>query len=159
MSSTSWIRIACAAIAGLVVGRLLLSYDAFPDPMGSHFDGAGRPISFMSKKDAVTFAALLQVIIPAWMLASRWLFAARPDDIRLPHRGYYLAPERRSAALERLASLFDWMALAVALLVRNVEPVSRKHDRTACRLAQCAIAFLAVFIRGWWWSHRAFRGA
>ena len=58
----------------------------------------------------------------------RLLHAMPTRLINLPHREYWLHPDRKAATLTRAAALLDWFALAtVALLAATFELVLRAN--------------------------------
>lgn len=82
-----------------------------PDLMASHFDGAGRPNGWSSKTGYfllyLGFVAMLLLIF----MGSGRLFMRR-HEMRLPHRAYWLAPERREKTIEFLRRRMLWMGVA-----------------------------------------------
>jgi hypothetical protein len=103
--------------------RLLAVYDLLPQTVASHFDASGYPDAHQSRAG---FVALCGVVT----LGTFALFALLPpvlrrtpaDWINLPNREYWLRPERRDGAIERLCVYLDWFAFAtLAVLVVAME--------------------------------------
>jgi hypothetical protein len=76
---------------------------AMPDVVASHFDADGLPDGHMPRTAYLVVMTVVGIGVPAlaaW-LATRML--ARPDArINLPHRDYWLAPERRAETVAHL---------------------------------------------------------
>jgi len=108
-----WLLLALAVIQALVY------YPQLPDVVASHFDAAGNADGWMSKEaffavdlGTVALTALLFLTLPR----VRW-----PDRlINLPHKDYWLAPERREETFrtfQRQMLVFGCATLAFLLLV------------------------------------------
>lgn len=131
-----------AGFVALLALRLWLVFDALPEVMASHFDGSGRPNGYQSK---AAFAAtslglsvgnlLLFALLPA-------LLRRLPTSmINMPHREYWLAPQRKAQSLERLFGYLDWFACAtIALLVAVFELVVRAN------LARAPLGNVAIWL-------------
>jgi uncharacterized membrane protein len=131
-----------ASFIALLALRLWLTFDALPEIMASHFDGAGKPNGYQHRG---AFAATSVGLSAGCLL----LFAATPALLRnlpaslinLPHREYWLAPERRAEAVARLCEYLDWFACAtIALLVAVFELVLRAN------LARAALGSVAIWL-------------
>ena len=88
-------------------------YPRLPERLATHFDGSGRANGWMSKDGFFVFhVALLCVFGAVFELLPRWLGRIPNSLINLPHKKYWLAPERRAASL---ADVADAMAFLGAL--------------------------------------------
>jgi hypothetical protein len=118
-----------AGFIALLALRLWLAFDALPEVMASHFDGAGRANGYQSRR-AFAFTSV-GLSVGNWLLFAAlrgMLHKLPPGLINIPHRDYWLAPERKSAALERFCGYMDWFACAtIALLVGVFELVVRAN--------------------------------
>jgi len=94
------------------------NYAQLPDVVASHFNARGMPNGWQTKSvffafsaGAVAIAAFLTFGIPA-------IFSKMPMSlISLPHKEYWLAPERRAETLAFLDRSFAWFGCAVLLVV------------------------------------------
>jgi uncharacterized membrane protein len=90
-----------------------------PERIASHFDAGGRVNGWSSKTDF--FALNLAFVVGMALLfggLTAWLVRIPNAWINLPHKDYWLAPERRAATLATLQQQMEWLAAAtVALLV------------------------------------------
>ena len=93
-------------------------YNQLPDVVASHFDARGVANGWQTKSlffeffvGAVAIAAFLTFGIPA-------IFSRLPPQlINLPHKEYWLAPERRAETLARMNRTFAWFGCAVLVVV------------------------------------------
>jgi hypothetical protein len=82
-------------------------YAVLPPNVASEFNALGEPTKEMPKASFVIFNFALLVLLPAVLLTLGWLLPKLPPwMIDLPHKDYWLAPERRA---ETAASLFVFM--------------------------------------------------
>jgi uncharacterized membrane protein len=94
---------------------------ALPPVVASHFGPAGAADGFMSRPVYTVF--LLTMVIGAPMclaLLPASLMRKRGDQVNVPNRAHWLAPERREATLQFLRMYGLWFATAVALFLAYV---------------------------------------
>lgn len=108
---------ALAMVAAAVV--IFASGSQLPAEVASHFDGGGRADAAMSRGAYLLLMIALADGVPAlmWWLQCR---AARQGQINIPHREYWLAPERRQESLRYLHRHAGVMALALLALLVGV---------------------------------------
>ncbi|MBS0507889.1 MAG: hypothetical protein JSR53_10965 [Proteobacteria bacterium] len=142
MRSTSWVALA-AALFILATGMQL------PPLVASHFDLAGHANAFMTRGKYLTLMVLVATGLPlAIGVSARWL-ATLPDNlINLPHKAYWLAPERRARALAALTTHLERFSWALAVFLCYLHwLIVRGQVRPAPRLAQGPfLAGLLVFL-------------
>lgn len=100
-------------------GSLALSNSRLPTRVATHFGATGQPNGWMSRSAylwfMIVFGVIFPLFVPALCYLSRWL----PSwCYNIPHRDYWLAPERRravSAYLFRHSFWFAAMALAFVM--------------------------------------------
>lgn len=92
-----------------------------PGVVASHFGGSGAANGFMPRGAYLAIMLITGVGAP---LLVGWLPTAlvKGDgrNLNLPHRDYWLAPERREASIAFLRSHGQWFAAAVALFLAYV---------------------------------------
>lgn len=114
-----------SCFAALIFGLLLLSYFIFlactvsllPQQMATHFDASGHPNGWMSRSSAVAFQGVIGVIPP--LIISTGFFVVRfapPEQIRVPGRDFWFAPERRAETCAYLSRQGFWLASMLVLL-------------------------------------------
>lgn len=96
-------------------------YPRLPDPLASHFGRDGTPDGWMSKASFLDFALTLLGIFSLLFVGLRfWLRKIPVSLINLPHRDYWLAPERREATLEFIARHLMWFGSATLALFADM---------------------------------------
>jgi uncharacterized membrane protein len=93
-------------LALAVIAQAFWQHDRLPARVATHFDLAGRANGWMTR-DNQTKAHLGLVLFIAVMLEGVARLSPRLPDglVNLPHRDYWLAPERRGATHAWLAGL------------------------------------------------------
>jgi uncharacterized membrane protein len=92
------------ALAALTQG--LWQYAHLPERVMSHFDGAGRANGWMSRDALLGWqlgTVLLITVLFEGLVALQSLLPS--ESVNLPHRDYWLAPERRAATNAWISSL------------------------------------------------------
>jgi hypothetical protein len=105
------------ACVAATVARAAASWSELPPVMASHFDAAGNPNGFLPRSAFFTIMALAcgaAVVIPA--LAPLLLRHIPASAINIPHRDYWLAPERRTDSVARLTHWLAWFPVPLATL-------------------------------------------
>ena len=93
-----------AAVLFVVVWFVATTTAQLGDPVATHF-GSGFVANGWERRDsylrfALSFSTVLPVIVA---LIVGWTPRLFPRFVNLPHRDYWLAPERRAATLETIA--------------------------------------------------------
>src|SRR5689334_11841268 len=119
-----------------------------PAVVASHFDGSGMANGFMSRSLYVWFMLAFTVGLPLLLAFLPSLFFERPSlRFNLPHRDYWLAPERRAETVAFLCQHNARFAMLLMLFLCYVHwLVVRANGATPPRLfAPPFIAGLALF--------------
>lgn len=122
--------------------------------MASHFGASGRPNGWQSKAAFFgLFGGIAAFTLGVLLLIGRLLRFVPVSAINIPHREYWLTPERRDEALARLTSSMDWLAVSIAgVLVATLDLVIRanvaRHPLDNAFMMALLIAF-AIFQIGW----------
>jgi hypothetical protein len=105
------------AVCGLVVG----TSGALPVRVASHFDAAGFANGYMTRDGYRIFMLAFSVGVPLLVVALiGWLPRLAPNLINIPNRDYWLAPERREAALAALDASALWLGCLLTALAGAV---------------------------------------
>ena len=110
-------------VALAVVAALFVIFTAreLPPEVGSHFAGGGEPDDWMPRESYVTLMVLFILVYPAFMLlAFNWLPRRWTHLVNIPHRDYWLAPERKEESLKFLASHGWWFCCLLIPTVAGV---------------------------------------
>lgn len=101
--------------------RIGLLWDALPERIASHFGANGQPNAFQDKTSFVTISlGMMALMLLLFGLAPRLLRALPSRTINLPNREYWLVPERRELALDKLATHLSVIGLMTQLFLAAV---------------------------------------
>jgi uncharacterized membrane protein len=104
-----YLAIAMAALFVIRTGGTL------PDVVATHFGPSGAANGYMSRGSFVRFMLVFVVLLPLTMnfLVGRMLHLPN-TRINIPHREYWLAPERRAHTVERLQRHMNFFGVLLA---------------------------------------------
>jgi len=94
----------------------VFSFPQLPERMASHFGAAGAPNGWMTK-EAFFGVYVLMIAVAAFVefFPARSIARSSAARINLPHKEYWLAPERRAATNAYFVKFFAWYGCAVLL--------------------------------------------
>ena len=124
------------------------SSGALPEVVASHFGAGGAANGFMPRGQYIGFMLVLVLAVPALIFFAGRLASSLPVRfVNLPHKEYWLAPERRAATLGSLGRFGVWAAYAtLATLCLGHWFVVQANLEHPPRLEQAAfIGVLALF--------------
>jgi uncharacterized membrane protein len=138
----------------LVTFFLLRTASQLPPMVASHFDVAGYPNAFVTRGHYTRFMLALGVVLPIAIVALMTWVYLRADDMKLPNRAYWLAPERIDRTRHRLVAHSVWIGsllIAMVCFVHWLEIAA--HRRVPAQLSNAAaMAGMLVFFliaSGW----------
>ena len=104
------ITAAFAALVLLSVAQAFWQYDRLPETVASHFDAAGKANGWMSRGTQTAWQIGTVLFIAGLLEGIARINRLIPDEhLNLPHRAYWLAPERRAATIA-------WIGTVVRLM-------------------------------------------
>ncbi|MGH9335094.1 MAG: DUF1648 domain-containing protein, partial [Vicinamibacteria bacterium] len=110
-------RVVLLLVAGAGVLQLLYYYPRVPDEVASHFDGRGNPDGYQSRDGFFGMSAAMLVLAVGLFGGLGAIFRRIPSKwFNLPHRDYWLAPERREETLDFITGQLEWYGAATLLL-------------------------------------------
>jgi hypothetical protein len=143
---------------------VLATSGALPASIATHFGAAGRPDAYMTRAGYQLYMLLMSVGFPVLLVgAIGWLPRRFPRRVNLPHRDYWMAPERREQTLALLARRALWLGCAVVVFVCAMHwLLLRANQSTPPQLPVAPFLVLLAgflgFIAIWGIAlHRAFR--
>lgn len=105
-----------AAIVLAVVAQSIFSFPQLPERIASHFAASGAPNGWMTKEAFfVVYALMIAVAAFVEFFPAGFIARRSPARINLPHKEYWLAPERRAATNAYFTKYFAWYGCAVLL--------------------------------------------
>lgn len=114
------VAVLIGSYAGLIAA-IVLTNDKLPPVVASHFNAGGAPDGWMPRDSYLWSMVGVATIIPAFIVGSFYILGFLGDGaMNLPHRDYWLAPERRTETYKVLFSAGLWIATIVVLTVLGV---------------------------------------
>jgi len=112
-----------ALVALLVVIGFQVAYYAprLPDTVASHFGASGEPDGWSSKTELLVIYGVVVVVTVGPFLLLPVLLPHIPNElINLPHKDYWLAPERRRETLRTINVYLLWMGVGTLMLISHL---------------------------------------
>jgi hypothetical protein len=108
------LEITVAAFVAATTGQL-------PDRVASHFGQDNFPNGWMPRDAYLSFMVGFALLLPAVVVAGIALTPRlTPRRVNLPHREYWLAPERRAATMTTLSAYACWLGVLIALFIGGI---------------------------------------
>ena len=102
-------------ILAVLAGVVVTTSAALPDTMASHFGADGIANGFSTRDRYTTMMVLVVVVLPAVVgLLPAFLGRVASGLLNIPHREYWLAPQRRASTLAFLSLHGAWFAVLLA---------------------------------------------
>jgi uncharacterized membrane protein len=130
----------------LFLGELVYYYPALPAQVALHFDAAGRPDRWGSKQELLGWTLGGLALIVAALSPAVWLVAVLPPSlINMPHRDYWLAPERAAETRRTLIDRMGWFVCATLLLMIAVFRIALRANLRQPPQATIPYGYFAVY--------------
>ncbi len=107
----------CAGYLFFIAGSVSL----LPERVATHFGGRGEADGWMSRSTDLVFFGGLGVGLPLFFMVLSLLTGLMPARfVNLPHREYWLAPERRAQTLAYISRQMIWMSCLMVLFLSGI---------------------------------------
>jgi uncharacterized membrane protein len=95
MNRTQGLLILLGVLVLAAAGDLLWHYPRLPEQVATKFTTSGAPTAWSAKATFLTVQIVMLLVLVSLALAGRFLLPLLPPHwINIPHRAYWLAPER-----------------------------------------------------------------
>ncbi|HEY2463620.1 MAG TPA: hypothetical protein VGI32_06140 [Steroidobacteraceae bacterium] len=115
MNKTPWIAFALALLFAILYISNTVS--SLPALVASHFDAAGVPTSQMTRESYTKFVFGMGIGLPIAMVALLSLVYSKANDMKMPNRDYWLAPERIAQTRALLVAHAVWFGCLMVAMV------------------------------------------
>jgi uncharacterized membrane protein len=115
MNKIPWIAFALALLLAIFYFSATLS--SLPPMVASHFDGAGFPTAHFTRAFYAKFLFGIGVAFPIAMVALLSVVYSKANDMKLPNRDYWLAPERIAQTRALLVAHGIWFGCLMVAMV------------------------------------------
>ena len=162
MITVNRVRNAVLALgAAAFVGSMVLGAVMLPDRVASHFGLRGEANAWMSKEANLLFLGAVGLGLPLFILGLTYVTRFFPNStFNLPHKEYWLAPERRQQTVDFLFHESFWMAGFTQLFLSWVNfLIIIAHRQTPQRLSMPGlwIALVLLLVALGFWIARLIR--
>jgi uncharacterized membrane protein len=104
------------------VGYLVYSAALLPERVATHFNAQGQPDGWMSRSSHLAFTTLFGFAFPLFLVTLFYVIRfLPPQGLNIPHRDYWLAPERRLETFDYLFGHSMWLAGATLGLLLGIQ--------------------------------------
>ncbi len=117
------IRLSAAAFWSAFVLNMALaahSYQTLPAVVASHFDAAGHPNAYSPKTVLVGIHAGVVLLLGVLILINGAVMRMPGARFNLPHKDYWMAPERREETLGWLETQMQWFGAGTFALMLDM---------------------------------------
>ncbi len=139
-----WLTVTCVAY----LAALAYSSGQLPERVASHFNFQGQADSWTSRPVYLALMTLWGLGIPCLLLSVAWMIRKLPASvINLPHRDYWLAPQRReqtSVDIQQRMLWFSCLTMAFCLGIHLL--VVEANQQQPSRLSQLVWALLGAYL-------------
>jgi len=119
-------------------------YARLPARVASHFGPSGAPNGWMPRELFVGIYVFVVVLLGAMMLGTAYTLPRTPDNrVNLPHKEYWLAPERRAETYAWLQNFFFWSGMVWTSL--KIPLTALKAASLSAEIRAIAIALVVSF--------------
>ncbi|MCZ7556028.1 MAG: DUF1648 domain-containing protein [Bacteroidia bacterium] len=125
-------------------------YPQLPERLASHFNASGEADGWMTKDGFFLFYGLLLLLMFGMFAGITWMVRRFPVSmVNIPHREYWLAPERREEAYAVLQRNMHRMSAATLLFMNAMLLISfRANFKQPPSLGSEAWILMLLFLAG-----------
>jgi ABC-type Fe3+ transport system permease subunit len=129
---------------------LIYSAPLLPERVATHFNGQGRPDGWMSRTSHMVFTTVFGFAFPLLPVGLFYVIRFAPEGLNVPHRDYWLAPERRRETFDYLFRHSLWFACIVLGLIIGVQflVVQANAEPRAQLSTPMILSLLGFFLAG-----------
>jgi uncharacterized membrane protein len=140
--------IALLASLGTYLFALASSVQQLPATVASHFDAHGVANGWMDRTLFLLLMVLVGLLMPGMAVLLSVLLRWVPDSqINLPHREYWLAPERRAATIAEIPRRFLWLSSWTLVFLLGIHVfVVDANQRDPNHLSSAIWGWLVIYL-------------
>lgn len=152
-----------ALLIATLLGNLALGFISvvlLPDRVATHFGAGGAADAWGSAQNSALFMMAVHVaLFVLFVTAPRIIKAVPPWMVNLPHRDYWLTPEHRDEAAQRLSTMLDEFgsALYIFFIVAGILTIKANLSDPVVLNEPIFLAATFVYLTyAAWWVWRVF---
>jgi uncharacterized membrane protein len=133
----------CLCVLGFI-GCLFGTASQLPERLASHFGANGQADGWMSRSGYLTFIAAIGLALPLLIAGVFYAMRFFPDRaFNLPHREYWLAPERRLETCNFFFRCGFWYASMMVAFLTSLHVLTIQANRQGPEAAALSLPLLA----------------
>lgn len=137
----------------LFLCQIVYYYANLPEKVAVHFNAFGEPDNWASKRSYLIFQIILLLFTVILTFGLPRVLKKLPDSaINIPHKDFWLAPERRHQTFSILQKRFEWFGVGLcALLIAINQLVIRAnlHDQNLSAASWYILGVFLLFVIVW----------
>ena len=107
-----------------MVAQILATAPLLPARVATHFDLAGKPNGWMTRSTHVSATIAFGFLVPGFILGIAALIRyLNGPGCNIPHRDYWLAPERRTATMDFIFNHCVWLGCLLVVFHMGLHQV------------------------------------
>ena len=113
----------CLVLVSLTVGyglMVMAGAPQLPERVAIHFGALGRANGWTGRDQAAMFFEALTVVPVIFLVLATAMHVLPAGLFNLPHRDYWLAPERREETVATVSRQLIWMACLMTLFLAGI---------------------------------------
>lgn len=149
----AWLRSVFYPLTALAVLQVVYYYPKLPGIVASHFDGLGAANGWAGKQGFFgLYLVIVLLLVGVFEWLPKWLESRPGRHLKIPHRDYWLSPERKAgtwAFFRRQMLLMGIAHLCLAIfavqlaILANFEQPPRLHSSIGWALVAYCVFFAA----------------
>jgi uncharacterized membrane protein len=126
---------------------LAFSVSYLPICVATHFNGGGEPNGWMDRSFYLLFMAVFSFVLPLFLVGTSFTVRFFPDKyFNIPHRDYWLAPQRRAETFSYFVTHSLWFAcIALCFIIGIHFSIIQANSLTPAQLSTPMIIGLIGF--------------
>lgn len=131
----------------LFLCQIVYYYPNLPEKVAAHFNASGEPDNWTSKRGYLVFQIILLLFTAAVSFGLPLLLKKLPASaINIPHKAYWLAPERRNATFSILQKRFEWFGVGLCALMISINQLAIRANLLDQNLSPASWYVLGAFL-------------
>ena len=140
-------RIILIFLISVFISHCAFYYPNLPDPMATHFNGAGKPDGWMAKSNFFLLEIGILALIVLEFTFLPWIIGKFPVRlINMPNKEYWFAEERRAETLRIIGHFFEWFSAALLALFIGINQLVFHANLTRENLSPMSWVILGAFL-------------
>ncbi len=133
------------------LGFLVWSAQQLPEQVATHFGIHGNPDGWMQRSTALKFMGGFGIGLPLLMVVLSFAIRFIPANlVNIPHREYWLGPERRESTYAFLSQRLIWLVCLLVCFMAGIQWVTiEANNSTPVRMPSGSfLMILGAFLAG-----------